>query len=692
MKIPFIIAHCALIVAAVAAFATAAPPADDARVRESAAARVAAMPPAADATFALASPFSDHMVLQRDCTVPVWGTGTPGETVAVRLFAGAGEAVAEASATVGANGRWIAFLPPQPAGESYALDAACGADVLAVSNILFGDVWLCAGQSNMEMDVRWTLPEEEIPAACEGLENVRLINVPNAVATEPRDSFASKWQVCSFESALRFSGVGFFFGRKIHRELGVPVGLVQVDYTGSVAETWLSLEGAAAIPGLETAVDVRRRVIAEGEEAGRARFREIHEAWAKAVDPIGEAAAAEDFAEGDGWTDVSTPFAFAKDYDGIVWIRRAFELDSARAAADAELFLGWIDDADDSFVNGVPVGTSRDPRKIRQSQSRYKIPAGLLREGRNVLAIRLLDKGGGGGFVGRDKDVPRLEFGDAAPALSLAGAGWRRFDGPSFVERREPKEPSFNRQFVVSACYNAMVHPLFPLAVRGAIWYQGCANVGRHRQYETLLPAVVGEWRAGFASAAPDGAFPFYLVQLASVYQTSPMPGNSDWAAMRWTQTKLGRTLPNSGTVVTLDVGDRQIHPHDKRTPGERLADLALAQTYGRPEGRELSPVPAERAALRDGAVEVAFVRQIEGTPPVVLAADEEVRGFELAGENGRFVRVGARTGDVPDVARVQVPERMVPVRVRYAWDHYPDCNLKTAAGLPVGSFEIPVD
>ena len=671
----------------------AAPLDGSARIRENAAERVAAMPSAADAAFALASPFSDHMVLQRECTVPVWGTGAPGERVEVRLFADGeeGKTVAEATATVGANGRWIAFLPPQPAGGPFSLDAKSGGGALAVENILIGDVWLCGGQSNMEMDVRWTLPEAEIPAACEGLENVRLINVPNAVATAPCDSFRAKWQVCSPESARRFSGVGFFFGRKIHRELGVPVGLVQVDYTGSVAETWLSLDGAAAIPGLETAVDVRRRVIAEGEEAGRARFREIHEAWEKAVDPIGDAAAAEDFAEGDGWTDVSTPFAFAKDYDGIVWIRRAFDLDAARAAADAELFLGWIDDADDSFVNGVPVGTSRDPRKIRQSQSRYKLPAGLLREGRNVLAIRLLDKGGGGGFVGRDKDVPRLEFGDAAPALSLAGAGWRRFDGPSFAERREPKEPSFKNQFVVSACYNAMVFPLFPLAVRGAIWYQGCANVGRHRQYETLLPAVVGEWRAGFASAAPDGAFPFYLVQLASVYQTSPMPGNSDWAAMRWTQTKLGRTLPNSGTVVTLDVGDRQIHPHDKRTPGERLADLALAQTYGRPEGRELSPVPAERAALRDGAVEVAFVRQIEGTPPVVLAADQEVRGFELAGENGRFVRVGARTGDAPDVVRVQVPERMVPVRVRYAWDHYPDCNLKTAAGLPVGSFELPV-
>ena len=684
---PSLVLFCLSLVAA----ATDAPASgEDARVRERAAARIATMPPSADATFTLASPFSDHMVLQRDCPVPVWGTGAPGETMAVRLFSDgeAGKNLAEATATVGANGRWIAFLPPQPAGGPFALEASCGNGALVVKDVLFGDVWLCAGQSNMEMTVKWSLKDEaQIAELCTGLETVRLLNLPNVVATEPRDSFDAKWTACSPEAAGRFSGVGFFFGRILHRELDVPIGLVEVDWTGSVAETWLSLEGASAIPGLEAAVDVRRRVIAEGEDAGRARFAEIHAAWEKAVDPLGDAAAADDFAEGDGWTDVSTPFSFEKDFDGVVWIRRAFDLDAARAAADAELVVGGIDDADRTFVNGVPVGGVRggDAR-------RYKLPAGLLREGRNTVAIRLLDTGGGGGFYGRDKDVPRLEFGDAAPALSLAGAGWRRFDGPSFAERPEPPKPSFDRQFVVSAAYNGMVAPLFPLAVRGAIWYQGCSNVGRHRQYETLLPAVVGEWRAGFSSAVADGAFPFYLVQLASVYQTSPRPSNSEWAAMRWTQTKLGRTLANSGTVVLLDAGERQIHPKDKRTPGERLAALALAQAYGRPAGRELCPVPAERAALRDGAVEVSFVPQVEGTPPVVLDGGEELRGFELAGADGRFVRLAARVGDAPDTVRIPVPERMVPARVRYAWDHYPDCNLKTAAGLPVGPFELPVD
>jgi len=685
-----------LLFAAVCAFAQpppVSPPRDEgARVRGAAMARIAALPPTEDNAFAFASPFSDHMVLQRDCPVPVWGTGAPGAEVSLSLLDGEREArksVAAASATVGSNGRWIAFLPPRAAGGPFALEAACGGARLALEDVLFGDVWLCGGQSNMEFHLRWSLDAEtEVETFCTGLERVRLLNLPNVVATEPRDSFDATWTVCAPHAAGRFSAVGLFFGRVLHRELGVPIGLVEADWTGSVAETWLSLEGASAIPGLETAVDVRRRVIADGEEAGRARYDEIHAAWEKTVDPVGETAAAEDFAEGEGWTDGKVPFSFDKDFDGIVWIRRSFELDAARAAAEAELVVGPVDDEDDVFVNGARVGGSHP----RQEAHRFKIPAGLLREGRNTVAIRLVDTRGGGGFVGRDKDVPRFEFVDGAPALSLAGEGWRRFYGPSFAEAPEPPKPSFERQFIVSAAYNGMVAPLFPLAVRGAIWYQGCANVGRHGQYETLLPAVIGEWRAGFTSAAADGAFPFYLVQLASVYQTSKIPINSEWAAMRWTQTKLGQTVTNSGTVVTLDVGDRQIHPRNKRTPGERLAALALAQTYGRPEGRDLCPVPAERAALRENFVEVAFVPQVAGTPPIVLAGDEEIRGFELAGANGRFVRVGAQTGDVPNVARVQVPDGMVPVRVRYAWDHYPDCNLKTTAGLPVGPFELPVD
>ena len=670
-------------------------------------ARIAALPPALSQAFSLASPFSDHMVLQRDMPVPVWGTGAPGAEVEVALFSGNGEArrrVARRTATVGENGRWIVLLPLLSAGGPYALDAverlharpgeaAPDCPSIALEDVLAGDVWLCGGQSNMEMSFTWGVKDGEKELADADLPQVRLLHVERAIDIEPRDSIASTWTPCNAETARGFSACGFFFGRKLQREIGVPIGLVESCWSGTVAETWLSIEGAAAVPGLERAVEDRRRTIAEWKDGGPEKFRARHDAWRKATDPVGEAAAAPDYAEGEGWTDAALPFSFEeaidKGYDGTVWVRRSFDLTAAQAAApDAALALGAIDDSDEAFLNGTKVGHTDGWQTVR----RYKVPAGLLREGRNTLAIRVLDTGGGGGFHGADKDVPRLEFGDAAPALSLAGGAWRRLAGPSLRDIPEPKDPTKAGAFpnVPAACYNGMLSPLFPMAVRGAIWYQGCSNVGRAEQYKTLLPAVIGEWRDGFTT--PDGWLPFYIVQLAAYRETHPEPIDSGWAAMRWAQTQIGRTC--GGTAVAIDVGDHgDIHPKNKRAVGERLAALALAQTYDRAD-QELSPVPRESASFHDGAVEVAFVDQRFArldSRPVRFSPDKEVRGFELAGADGRFVRVAARTCDARDTVRVSVPQGMEPVRVRYAWDDYPDCDLVSEAGLPVGPFELPV-
>ena len=670
-------------------------------------ARIAAMPPAADRTFALASPFSDHMVLQRDMPVPVWGTGTPGAEVEVALFTGNGEErrrVARRTATVGENARWVVLLPSLSAGGPYALDAverslarpgeaAPDGARLALSDILIGDVWLCGGQSNMEMNFNWGVKDGDKELADADLPQVRLLHVERAIDIEPRDAVSGTWTPCNAETARGFSACGFFFGRRLQREIGVPVGLVESCWSGTVAETWLSIEGAAAVPGLEGAVADRRRTIAEWKDGGPEKFRARHDAWLKSTDPVGEAAAAPDFAEGEGWADAALPFSFEeavdKGYDGTVWLRRSFDLTAAQAAApDAALALGAIDDQDDTFLNGTKVGHTEKWTDVR----RYKVPAGLLREGRNTLAIRVLDTGGGGGFHGSDKDVPRLEFGDAAPALSLAGEGWRRFVGPSLRDNPEPRDPTQPGGFpnVPAACYNGMIAPLFPMAVRGAIWYQGCSNVGRAEQYKTLLPAVAAEWREGFTT--PDGWLPFYIAQLAAFQQTHEEPVDSAWAAMRWAQTQIGERI--GGTAVLLDVGDHgDIHPKNKRAVGERLAALALAQTYDRTD-QELSPVPRESASFHDGAVEVAFVDQRFArldSRPVRFSPDKEVRGFELAGADGRFVRVAARTCDARDTVRVSVPQGMEPVRVRYAWDDYPDCDLVSQNGLPVGPFELPV-
>ena len=659
--------------------------------------------PASFGAFELASPFSDHMVLQRDCPIPVWGTVSPDETVSVELVAENGKTVAEASATAGANGRWIAFLPSQPAGgpfklraerhDKWAHQAPVQAYTRIVEDVLVGDVWLCGGQSNMEMNFNWGVKDGDKELADADLPQVRLLHVERAIDIDPRDAVAGTWTPCNAETARGFSACGFFFGRKLQREIGVPVGLVESCWSGTVAETWLSIEGAAAVPGLERAVEDRRRTIAEWKDGGPEKFRARHDAWLKSTDPVGEAAAAPDFAEGEGWTDAALPFSFEeaidKGYDGTVWLRRSFDLTAAQAAApDAALALGMIDDQDDAFLNGTKVGHTEKWTDVR----RYRIPAGLLREGRNTLAIRVLDTGGGGGFHGADKDVPRLEFGDAAPALSLAGEGWRRFVGPSLRDNPEPRDPTQPGGFpnVPAACYNGMIAPLFPMAVRGAIWYQGCSNVGREWQYKSLLPAVIGEWREGFTSV--DGRFPFYIVQLAAYLQTHPQPLDSSWAAMRWMQTRIGLDVPNSGTVVAIDIGDHgDIHPKNKRAVGERLAALALAQTYGRTD-QKLSPVPAAEAhPVNDsGEVWVGFADPVTGKSATLKKG--AVKGFQISKDGKTFEWAPAlSTGDSVIVGDPSSDPARRPVRVRYAWDDYPDCDLVSQDGLPVGPFAIPV-
>ncbi len=669
--------------------------ANAARVRETAAARVAALP-ASDGAFAFASPFSDHMVLQRGMPVPVWGTAAPGADVKVSLFAVDGEerkAVAEETATAGDNGRWIAFLPATAEGGPYALRAERGGDALAVEDVLFGDVWLCGGQSNMEMSFTWGVKDGEKELADADLPQVRLLHVERAIDIEPRDAVAGTWTPCNAETARGFSACGFFFGRALQREIGVPVGLVEDCWSGTVAETWLSIEGAAAIEGLERAVADRRRVIAEWKNGGPEKFQARHDAWQKSVDPVGEAAAAPDFAEGDGWADAPMPFSFeqavAGDYDGIVWLRAAFEATAEQAAAaDATVFLGAIDDEDDAWLNGTKIGHTAGWQELR----RYKVPAGLLREGTNTLAVRVLDSGGNGGFHGADTDVPRFEFGGAAPALSLAGGDWRRLAGPSLRDNPEPKDPTKPGAFpnVPAACYNGMLSPLFPMAVRGAIWYQGCSNVGRAEQYKTLLPAVIGEWRDGFSGAVD--AFPFYIVQLAAYRGTHEQPVDSGWAAMRWAQTQIGQTVPNSGTAVAIDVGDHgDIHPKNKRAVGERLAALALAQTYGRKD-QALSPVPGDAAhPVNDsGEVWVGFADPVTGKPAALKKG--AVKGFQISRDGKTFEWAPAKsTGDFVIVGDASSDPARRPVRVRYAWDDYPDCDLVSADGMPVGPFELSV-
>ena len=653
----------------------------------------------AAAPVTLAPMFGSHAVLQRDVKLPVWGTAEPGANVKVRLVrdgADEGNAI-ETVAVAGADGRWRAVLPPHPAGGPFRLSAgylsAAGSDApLVAEDVLFGDVWLCSGQSNMDMSYGWGLTrgKEDMETADDPW--MRLFDDRNAASITPLDDLSkpAAWTGSGFAHAKTFSACGWFFGQALRKAMpDVPIGLIEASWSGSPIKTWLSAEAYRSVgPEQSAEVDKALADLAAYDAAGgKAEYERRLALWKAECATKGDIAAEGAGFDDSSWAEAEVPVRFEdqfdKSFDGCAWYRRSFDLTAAQAAGGATLSLGTIDDVDVAWVNGVLVGSNA----VWNVPSVYKVPAGVLREGRNVVAVKVVDIGKAGGFTGKPGDVA-LAAADGS-SVALAGA-WRsegfRYDPP-------PANGEVN-SWTPTACYNAMLHPLFPMALKGAIWYQGCSDVGgRGPLYEKKFRAMAEDWRAHFTH--PDG-LPVYVVQLAAYLETHAEPYDSWWADVRWSQMKLGETLPKCGTAVAIDIGHHtDIHPKDKKSVGERLARLALRRTYGKESVVEAGPIPlaaeldASRPALAPtpaggGGREIVVPFR---NGPLKTSDGGPVRGFQLVGDYG--VTVPAAATIRGDSVAVAVPAGAKPRRVRYAWDDYPDCNLVNGEGLPCGPFQL---
>ena len=640
-----------------------------------ASAAVAAADPASAPEAAFAAPFTSHAVLQRDCPIPVWGTAAPGAKVEVSLDGQTASAVADD------KGAWMAELPAQTApgtGHTLALSVD-GAPVKTLDDIAIGDVWLCSGQSNMDMSYGWGLTrgKEDIETTNDPL--MRLFDDHNAVSIDPCEALTkpTAWTASDFAHSRSFSACGWFFGQALRKALpDVPIGLVEASWSGSPIKTWLSAEAySAADPACAaeyaSAVKSIRDYIAND---GQAEYEKRLALWKAECAAKGDIHAEGVDYDDSTWQTISVPVKFEKQFnahfDGRAWYRRAVELSADQAAAEATLTLGPIDDADETWVNGTLVGSGLPCGAPRV----YTVPAGVLREGRNVIAVRITDNQGVGGFTGKPEQfVLKTGAGD----ISLAGE-WLSV---GFAYDPKPKSGDVS-SWTPTACYNAMLHPLFPMALKGAIWYQGCSDVGHAALYDKVFRAMAADWRAHFTH--PDG-MPIYLVQLAAFRETHEKPFNSTWADMRWAHMKLGETLEKSGTAVAIDIGHHtDIHPKDKKSVGERLARLALARTYGLADIVEAGPIP-QTASLADGQVVVAF----KNAAGLATSDGAVVSGFQLVDANGNAVWTKAEIAG--ETVAVAVPDGFAPAKVRFAWDDYPACNLVNGDALPCGPFELAV-
>ncbi len=615
--------------------------------------------------------FADGMVLQRDIPVPIWGQAEAGEKVTV-TFLGK-RYVAKADNT----GRWQVKLAEMKAGGAFEMTIqGKGKNIITIKNIMVGEVWICSGQSNMEWKIDW-LPYKNTEPALANFPQIRMFTVPKDLSALPKkDITGGSWKEAVGDNVRDFSAVAYFFGKELYNQYKIPIGLINTSWGGTIAETWMSAGAAKQIPEfkerverLEKSPDLLENAKKQAEELkkrilGTSDTKEtgIMGKWWKENTDLS------------AWKEMKIPTLWEEEglsgLDGVVWFRKEFELSESQIKKDIYLHLGMIDDNEETYLNGELVGQTKGYNQARI----YKIPAEKLKIGKNVIVVRVTDTGGGGGIYGKADDL-FVRAGEEKIA-SLAGSWKYKIDAAEQVSISLNQDPNSNPTLL----FNAMIAPLVPYAIKGAIWYQGESNAGRAYQYRTVFPSMIQDWRNQWAQPQKD--FPFLFVQLANFMKFEDTPKESDWAELREAQT-MTLALPNTGMAVIIDIGEgADIHPKNKYDVGQRLA-LAARKIAYQEDIHYASPM-YQSMQVQDNKAIITFKHLGNG----LIAKDRYgyVKGFTIAGEDKKFYWAKAYLEGNQVVVYSEYVTK--PVAVRYAWANNPeDLNLFSKDGLPVCPF-----
>ncbi len=631
----------------------------------------AALATAASAAPLLAPVFSDHAVLQRGQPIRVWGAAQPGAGVDIDLSG------ATISATADARGRWSAALPAREPGEALTLSVRSGGERQTISDLLMGDVWLCSGQSNMEMPLRRIMNGDSETAGATD-RDIRLLQTGRVSLPAPTSALSGEavWRVASPQSAANFAAACFFMGRDIKKTTGVPVGLIDATWGGSIIQDWISREGLTAQGNYDDGLAILSEY-ARSPAAGMASWNAMLERWAARVEPQASHWSRADFDDrawaslpAEGFWEAAPALS---TFDGVIWLRGAITLSAKQAAQAATLSLGPVDDLDTTFVNGRQLGSKEGWDTPRD----YPLASGALKAGRNVIALRVVDTGGGGGAWGAAAQKGlKLADGQFVP---LDGA-WRYKVSATLDQAGLPPHAPWLGASGLSTLHNGMIAPLAPYGLKGFAWYQGESNVTQPPEYARLMPALIADWRRAFDN--PD--LPFLMVQLASFGAYRSVPAESGWAALRDVQRRATAADPKVGMASAVDLGDiYDIHPTNKQQVGARLALLARKLAYGETTLNAAGPAPLS-ARREGGAVVVTFDQ------PLVVFGASRPAGLELCDATAacRFVDATVQGATVSMAA----PAGMTPVKVRFAWAESPILNLYGFNRLPATPFELTLN
>lgn len=623
----------------------------------------------------LPSVFTDNMVLQQKTDITFYGDATKNKQLTVKTGWNGKEYHTEADG----QGKWSLKIPTPAAGGPYEITFSDGKK-LQLKNVMIGEVWFCSGQSNMEMPVAgWGKVmnyEQEIAEAA--YPAIRLFQVKKNTSLAPLkevESTLGGWQECSSATVPEFSALAYFYARALWKELNVPIGVIDCTWGGTPAEAWTSHETLRQVMGFREEMDKLERLgfdpnrmeQAYSEEC--AHWQSLFTEKDKGMENGKLCWTAPSLSEED-WQTISLPGYWEgkglKDFDGIIWFRRSLEIPAEWAGKPLTLRLGMIDDEDITYFNGVEIARGAGYMTPRT----YTIPAKLVKAGKAVLAVRVSDFGGEGGIHGKAEDLYVEADGKR---ISLAG-DWKYRIGLSLKGFPPAPVSPIQSSSYPTVLFNAMVKPWTAFPIKGVIWYQGEANVGRSEQYGDLFPALITDWRRQWRSN-----FPFYFVQLANFMESKKIQPNSEWAALREAQTKALK-LDQVGMAVTIDIGlADDIHPKNKQEVGRRLALLALAGSYGK---NVSSSAPVfQNYIIKGDKMELDFGQKQDG----FKIKDTTLKGFTIAGPDRVFYSAEAMVQNGKII--VSSPKVSVPLAARYGWADNPDCNLYGENGLPVAPF-----
>lgn len=622
--------------------------------------------------------FSDNMVLQQKTEAPIWGETRPNKTVEIITSWNKKRYTVQADA----QGKWKTKVDTPKAGGPYTVTISDGKPV-ELTNVMIGEVWICSGQSNMEMQVEgWgkVLNYEQEKKEADDYPNIRFLLVEKAMSPKPVENITAVengWQVCSSKSVADFSAAGYFFGRDLNKYRNVPIGLIDTSWGGTIIETWTSNEALATMPGMQKRLKALDG-LPDSQEGRKKKFEADVEAWKANIEKIdkgcnnGETVWASADFDDKTWKSMKVPGLMQENglpgFNGLVWFRKTIDIPAAWAGKELTLNVGVIDDNDFTYFNGVEVGHTEGWMAPRS----YKIPGELVKGGKTVIAVRVLDTGGTGGINGSPESIS-LRLSDSE-AIQMAG-DWkyqvsldmREIDPMPVDMSWNPNSPTF--------LFNAMLNPLIPYAIKGAIWYQGESNAPEAYQYRELMPLMITDWRNRWGYD-----FPFYMVQLANFMAQPKEPVESTWAELREAQTRTLK-LENTGMAVTIDIGDaNDIHPKNKQEVGRRLALAARAQTYG--EKISYSGPMYETYRIEGNKIRIYLKHTDKG---LKTKDGGKVQGFAIAGVDHKFHWADAVIEG--NTVVVSSPDVAFPIAVRYAWADNPVCNLYNGAGLPASPF-----